>query len=180
MSAISSTVERRLISTEKVKPRYRFSGSRDGAVHHGVVLYLFSNCNKTSLCSASSSPPRQKEKGSRISLRFTATTTTTTRWASYEEMQSYRFFPVTAARRVPALSARMEIRSASPRSSSFTPSIRRARRIPRLKRVEEDFYLRRRKQIPFEIFISVGIMLRGRQTTLPGLFRIALFVSILE
>lgn len=128
-----------------------------GAVRHGVVLYLrYSRIAIKRLFARPARHRGDKEKKSRVSV-FSATTTTT-RWASFEEMQSYRFFPVTA------LSARMEIRSASRHSSSFTPSIRRARarHIPEIERVEEDFYLRRRKQISFEIFIRVGIMLRDR------------------
>jgi len=136
------------------------------------LLMVFSNCNKTSPCSAFSSLPRQKEKESRISLRFT-TTTTTRRWASFREMQSYRFFPVTLRDAFPLCLPEWKLDPLLVPPRSLLPTY--AREAHRgIERVEEDFYLRRRKQIPLEIFISVGIMLRSRQTTLPELFRIAL------
>lgn len=62
---------------ESGEPRYRFGGSRRRrhSLRRRSLFTVFSNCNKTPLCSefAISLPPRrQREKGSCISLRFSA------------------------------------------------------------------------------------------------------------
>jgi len=127
----SSTAEKELISTERVE--LDISDSRNGAIRHGVVLYLqYSRIAIKRLFVARPARHRvDKEEKGRVSVRVSRRTTTA---ATHDELPSKRcsltaFFPVIAARRVPALSARMEIRSVS-RFSSFSPSIRGARASP--------------------------------------------------
>jgi len=132
---------------------------------------VFSNCNKTPLCSASSSPPRrQREKGLRISLRFSAgsddagddndNNDDTMRFLRRDAVlplfscyHCWDVFPLCL------LEWKLDPLLVSPRS--FVSSDVCARGASRDWWKNEDFYLRRRKQIPFKIFISVGIMLRG-------------------
>ena len=61
------------ISTEKVSVSIQWFEKRRRSSWRRPLFMVFSNYNKTPLCSASSSPPRrQREKGLRISLRFSA------------------------------------------------------------------------------------------------------------
>lgn len=128
---ISST-ERRLIPTERVVPRFSGSRRRRRSLRRRPLFTVFLNCNKMPLCSESSSPPRrQREKGSCISLRFSAGDDDGDNGDNDDDTMSFlrrdAVLPLFSCYRcVPASSARMEIRSAS-RSSSFSPSIRRAR-----------------------------------------------------
>ncbi|EGI61883.1 hypothetical protein G5I_09784 [Acromyrmex echinatior] len=103
------------------KKSRQLSGLRNDVVRRGVALYL----------RASSSPPRrQREKGLRISLRFSAGSNDAgddndndDTMVPSERCSPTAFFPLPLLRRVPALSARMEIRSAS-HFSSFSRAIR--------------------------------------------------------